>query len=181
MPVVVQEVVGELELVEADDLLHPLGAFGGGIRMDVDPTRHVGVRLARHHPGGRVEGVPVALVVHRHEVHHDHVVRQRVQPEQANLERGEHATAHINKFRRHNEARLTMQTQQADLERGENATAHKYNSVVTLCAKVKTQQADLERGEHATAHKYYSVITMCVKVQPQQASLTGTWGTCDCT
>ena len=94
MSVVVQEVVGELELVEADDLLHPLSAFSWGIRVDVDPTRHVGVRLARHHPGGRVEGVAVALVVHRHEVHHDHVVRQGVQPEQAYLERGEHATAH---------------------------------------------------------------------------------------
>ena len=45
----------------------------------------------------------------------------RCKPEQADLERGEHATAHINKFRRHNETRLTMQAQQVDLERGEHA------------------------------------------------------------
>ena len=36
--VVVQLVVCELELVEGDDLLHPVGAAGGGVGVDVDPA-----------------------------------------------------------------------------------------------------------------------------------------------
>ncbi len=38
MSVVVQLVVGELELVEGDDLLHPVGAAGGGVGVHVDPA-----------------------------------------------------------------------------------------------------------------------------------------------
>ena len=37
MAVVVQLVVGEFELVEGDDLLHPLGSLGGAVGVDVDP------------------------------------------------------------------------------------------------------------------------------------------------
>ena len=58
MAVLIQLIVGELELVEGDDLLHPLGALGGGVRVDVDAGRGVGVSLARHHPAARVECVP---------------------------------------------------------------------------------------------------------------------------
>ena len=48
--VLVGDVVGELELVERDDLLHPLLARRRTVRMDVHPLGHLGVRLARHHP-----------------------------------------------------------------------------------------------------------------------------------
>ena len=58
MAVLIQLIVGELELVEGDDLLHPLGALGGGVWVDVDAGRGVGVSLARHHPAARVECVP---------------------------------------------------------------------------------------------------------------------------
>ena len=37
MAVVVQLVVGEFELVEGDDLLHPLGPLGRAVGVDVDP------------------------------------------------------------------------------------------------------------------------------------------------
>ena len=50
--VVVQLVVGELELVERCDLLHPLRPLGGGVWVDVDARGRVGVRLARHDPRG---------------------------------------------------------------------------------------------------------------------------------
>ena len=46
----VGEVVGELELVEGDDLLHPLLPGGGTVRVDVHPLGHLRVRLPRHHP-----------------------------------------------------------------------------------------------------------------------------------
>ena len=55
MAVVVELIVGELELVEGDHLLHPLGALGGTVGMDVDPRGGVWVRLAGHHPVGGVE------------------------------------------------------------------------------------------------------------------------------
>ena len=48
--VLVGQVVGELELVEGDNLLHPLLAGGRTVRMDVHPLGHLGVRLARHNP-----------------------------------------------------------------------------------------------------------------------------------
>ena len=46
----VGDVVGELELVEGDDLLHPLLPRGRAVRVDVHALRHLRVGLARHHP-----------------------------------------------------------------------------------------------------------------------------------
>lgn len=63
MSVVVQQVVGEFEFVEGDDLLHPLGAFGRRVRVVVHPARRGGVRLARHQPRRAVEGVPAGTEV----------------------------------------------------------------------------------------------------------------------
>ena len=58
VPVLVQLVVGQLELVEGDHLLHPLRPLGGRVWVHVDPGRRVGVGLARHHPAARVECIP---------------------------------------------------------------------------------------------------------------------------
>lgn len=55
--VVVQQVVGEFEFVEGDDLLHPLRAFGRRVRVVVDPTRGGGVGFTRHQPRRTVESV----------------------------------------------------------------------------------------------------------------------------
>lgn len=52
MSVVIQLVVGELELVEGEHLLHPLSAFRRGVGVDVDAWGRVGVRLPRHNPRG---------------------------------------------------------------------------------------------------------------------------------
>ena len=46
----VRDVVGELELVEGDDLLHPLLPRGRAVRVDVHALRHLGVSLARDDP-----------------------------------------------------------------------------------------------------------------------------------
>ena len=95
MTVVVQLVIGQLELVKRDRLLHPLRPGGGAVRVHVYPWRRHGVGLARHHPARAVEGVPVALVVDRDEVHHQHVLRVQVQAAQLHLEGGEHAAARL--------------------------------------------------------------------------------------
>ena len=52
----VREVVGELELVEGDNLLHPLLPAGRTVRVDVHPLRHLGVRLPRHDPPTKIKG-----------------------------------------------------------------------------------------------------------------------------
>ena len=46
----IRDVVGELELVEGDDLLHPLLPRGRAVRVDVHALRHLGVGLARDDP-----------------------------------------------------------------------------------------------------------------------------------
>ena len=51
--VLVRDVVGELELVEGDDLLHPLLAGGRAVRVDVHTLGHLRVSLACHHPPAR--------------------------------------------------------------------------------------------------------------------------------
>ena len=63
MAVLIQLIVGELELVEGDHLLHPLGPLGRGVWVDVDPRGRVGVSLACHHPAGGVECISVTYNV----------------------------------------------------------------------------------------------------------------------
>ena len=46
----VGDVVGEFQLVEGDDLLHPLLAGRGAVRMDVHPLWHFRIRFTRYHP-----------------------------------------------------------------------------------------------------------------------------------
>lgn len=58
MPVVIQQIVGQFELIEGNDLLHPLRPFGRGVRVVMDPPGGGGVGFAGHQPGGAVEGVP---------------------------------------------------------------------------------------------------------------------------
>ena len=48
--VFVRDVVCQLELVEADHLLHPLLSRGRAVWMDVHALGHLGVSLACHHP-----------------------------------------------------------------------------------------------------------------------------------
>lgn len=52
----VGDVVGEFELVERDDFLHPLFAGAGGVGVDVHPLRHFRVRFAGHHPPTDIPG-----------------------------------------------------------------------------------------------------------------------------
>ena len=52
----VGDVVGELELVEGDDLLHPLLPRRRAVRVDVHALRHLRVGLARHHPPAETNG-----------------------------------------------------------------------------------------------------------------------------
>ena len=55
MSIVVEEVIGEFEFVEGDDLFHPLRTLGGWIRVNVDPPRHLRISFPRYNPRRRVE------------------------------------------------------------------------------------------------------------------------------
>ena len=46
MSIVIEQVIGELELVKLYDLLGPAGAARGGVGVHVDAARHVRVGLA---------------------------------------------------------------------------------------------------------------------------------------
>ena len=48
--IVIQLVVGEFEFVEGNELFHPVGPFGRGLGMDVNPGRGIGVGLPCHNP-----------------------------------------------------------------------------------------------------------------------------------
>lgn len=50
MAILVELIVGQLQLVEGHYLLHPVGAGGRRIGMHMNTWRRYGVRLARHHP-----------------------------------------------------------------------------------------------------------------------------------
>ena len=46
----VADVVGQLELVEGDHLLHPLLAGSGAVRVDIHAFRHLRICLPGYHP-----------------------------------------------------------------------------------------------------------------------------------
>ena len=56
-------VIGELDLLEADNLLGELVPREGGVRVGVEPVRRGRVTLARHQPAGAVIGVPETRVI----------------------------------------------------------------------------------------------------------------------
>lgn len=58
MPVVIQQIIGQFELIEGNDLLHPLRPFRRGVGVVVHPPGGGRVGFAGHQPGGAVEGVP---------------------------------------------------------------------------------------------------------------------------
>lgn len=49
----VQVVVCQLQLLEGDQLPHPVGPSGGRVRVDVEPSWHGGLGLPGHHPANR--------------------------------------------------------------------------------------------------------------------------------
>jgi len=50
MAVLVQRIVGELELEEGDGLLHPVAPRGRRFGMEVGPARRLGLRFSCHLP-----------------------------------------------------------------------------------------------------------------------------------
>ena len=83
-----------------------------GVRVQVYPRGRVGVGLAGDDPVGGVEGVTVALVVHRGEVHHEHVVLQRVHPVYPHLVRGKHAPVSGGRGRFHSASKIPLRGHQ---------------------------------------------------------------------
>lgn len=60
MAIVIQQVIGELQLVERHNLLHPLCALSWRIRVVVHSARCGRICLAGHQPGGAMESIPRA-------------------------------------------------------------------------------------------------------------------------
>ena len=84
----VRYVVGQLEFVEGDCLVHPLLPGGGTVGVDVHPLGHLGVRLPGNHPVAVVE--LVSVVVGRNHVEQEDVLGLRVQTRQLKLHLGKH-------------------------------------------------------------------------------------------
>lgn len=62
MSVVVQQVVGELERVEGDSLLHPLGSTGRRVWVEVHPAWRCNVCSPCHQPGRAVERISITQI-----------------------------------------------------------------------------------------------------------------------
>lgn len=56
----VQVVVCELQLLEGDELPHPVGPSGRRIRVDIEPSWHGGLGLPCHHPANRADRTTAA-------------------------------------------------------------------------------------------------------------------------
>lgn len=67
--VVVQQVVGEFEAVEGDDLFDPLRSSSRRVRVEVHSSRGGYISASSYQPRGAVEGVPVSFVINRNKVH----------------------------------------------------------------------------------------------------------------
>ncbi len=93
LAILIQLVVGQLDLLEGDDLLPQLLPGVGRVRVGVQPPGWRRIRLARHQPRGAVVGVAVALVVARHNVQDDVVLEVRIQVDEAGPDGGEHPPA----------------------------------------------------------------------------------------
>ena len=90
LAVLVQLVVGQLDLLKGDDLLPQLLACVRRVRVVVEPVGRGWVGLARHQPRGPVVGIAVPLVVAGHNVEEDPVLSVRPQIGKAASDSGKH-------------------------------------------------------------------------------------------
>lgn len=90
---VVEVVVGEFDLVEEDVLAGPVGARGGGVRVDVEAGggRQLGLRRADRHPLAARELEPA--VAGGGHLQHEEVARVRVQAAHLQAQVREHPPA----------------------------------------------------------------------------------------
>lgn len=89
MSVLVQVVVGQLQLVEGYGLFHPVRTRGRGIRVDVEPAWHVRFSFAGDYPVRVV--VFVAAVVDGYDIHQQDVLGVRVKTIERHFDGWEHS------------------------------------------------------------------------------------------
>ena len=77
MSILIQIIVGQLDFLEGDVVLHPLCPGGGGLRVNVEPAGHLWLRLPRHLPLGASPFV--AGVVGEAKVQKNHILLPRIQ------------------------------------------------------------------------------------------------------
>lgn len=90
MSVLIEGVVGQLDLLEGDVVLHPLGSGGRRVWMNEKSGRHLRFGLPGDRPLLSRELVPA--VVSQDQVHQDEVLGLRIEPGNRHLHGGEHSS-----------------------------------------------------------------------------------------
>ena len=91
MSVLIEGVVGELDLLEGDVVFHPLGSSCWRVWMNEQPRRHLRFSLSGHRP--LLARELVSAVVGENEVHQDEVLGLRIEAGNGHLHRGKHSSA----------------------------------------------------------------------------------------
>lgn len=86
VPIVVELIVGEFQLIEGDRLLHPVSSARGAVRVYVNPRGRNRIGSAGNHPSAAVESVSVPLVVAGYEIHDEEVIGGGIQSEESTLQ-----------------------------------------------------------------------------------------------
>ena len=90
MPELIHVIVRQLQLLEADDLTHPLVSRARRVGVDVESTGHLGLGFARYDPFGVV--IFVAIFVRGDDVHDENVFQLRIEPRDSDFKRGKHSS-----------------------------------------------------------------------------------------
>ena len=90
MSVLIEGVVGQLDFLKGDVVLHPLSSGRRRIWMDEESRRHLRFRLSGNRP--LLSGELVPAVVGQDEVHQDEVLGLRVEPGNGHFHRREHSS-----------------------------------------------------------------------------------------
>lgn len=90
LSILVQHIVGQFQLFKGDSLFGQLVTSEWRVWMHVQPSGQWRVSLASHQPGWPVVGIPVALVVHWHNVHQNGILGVWVESSEGHSEGGKH-------------------------------------------------------------------------------------------
>jgi len=92
----VEHVVGKFNLLERHRLLQQLVSAERRVWMRVDASRQRRVCFAGDEPRRPVVGIPIALVINRHDVHQHGVTSVSVQPSKTHSQRRKHPSEFAN-------------------------------------------------------------------------------------
>lgn len=88
----VYSVIGQFQFLKRYRLLLELWPSENGVWVDVDMGGEGRISFSRHEPRWPVVSVPVALVVHRDDVHRYNILLVTLQPAEGHAQGGEHTS-----------------------------------------------------------------------------------------